>query len=71
MKNKSHLTAIKRTKLSVPIRGLDLKGKRVLDYGCGRGSDADLLGADKYDPYYFPERPTGKYDVILCTYVLT
>jgi hypothetical protein len=56
--------------------GETLKGRirtrrwRVLDYGCGRGEDADYLGADKYDPFSYPDRPEGIYDVILCTYVL-
>lgn len=69
----SHLTAIARRKLSVPVRwlsGNNLLIGRCLDYGCGRGFDADELGMDKYDPYYFPEEPTGKYTTIVCTYVL-
>ena len=49
----SHKTAIKRNKLSAPMRYLSennlLKGD-LLDYGCGRGDDADLLSMDKYDP---------------------
>lgn len=43
---------------------------RILDYGCGRGYDADYMSADKYDPHWFPKRPRGKYDIIFCTYVL-
>lgn len=43
---------------------------RVLDYGCGRGQDANRLGIDRYDPYYFPDLPTGPYDTITCNYVL-
>ena len=75
MSNKAHLTAIKRKSLSLPCKYLVeenhffTKG-RVLDYGCGRGFDADSLGADKYDPHYFPTRPTGKYNLIYCNYVL-
>ena len=48
---------------------------RVLDFGCGLGKDVKLLqqqGFDVagYDPYYFPEYPQGKFDTILCFYVL-
>jgi len=46
-----------------------LKG-RVLDYGCGRGKDADTYGMEKYDPYFFPALPDGKFNTILCSYVL-
>ena len=42
----------------------------ILDYGCGRGSDAHFLWADKYDPFYFPTRPTRQFNVIYCNYVL-
>ncbi len=49
---------------------------RVLDYGCGRGQDADTFGWQKYDPNWFPEHPLsnplieGGYDYIYCIYVL-
>ena len=71
MKDNSHKTAITRKELSRPIRDFreHVKG-RVLDFGCGKGSDADILGADKYDPHFFPEKPKGLYDTVLCTYVL-
>lgn len=74
----SHLTAIERTSLSFPAKILlnqkKLKGK-VLDFGCGIGKDVEILkkrGCDiyGYDPFYFPEFPTEKYDTILCFYVL-
>ena len=77
--NKSHLTAIKRSDFSAPIKemirqyGSILRPSpenRVLDYGCGRGFNAEHLGFDKYDPYYFPDKPQGKYDAIVCEYVL-
>lgn len=74
----SHLTAIERTSISYPARILlnqkKIKGT-VLDFGCGIGKDVELL-ADKgydikgYDPFYFPEFPTEKFDTILCFYVL-
>lgn len=86
----SHKTAIKRKKLSAPMKYL-LDNKYLelennyyqLDYGCGHGFDADYLGMDKYDPYYYPEgkvkmipgflysTPIQKhYNLITCNYVL-
>ena len=74
----SHLTAIERTKLSFPAKFLLrqnlLKGK-ILDFGCGFGSDVKLLkqkGFDitGYDPHYFPLYPEQKFDTIICFYVL-
>lgn len=76
--NNSHLTAIERTSLSYPARILLNQNKivgKVLDFGCGIGKDVELLqqkGFDivGYDPFYFPEFPTDKFDTILCFYVL-
>jgi len=68
-----HLTAIARTGLSAPARWLDendLLHGRVLDYGCGRGADATLLGIEGYDPHFYSTFPVGKFDVIMCNYVL-
>lgn len=74
----SHLTAIERTSLSYPARILlnqkKIQGK-ILDFGCGIGKDVELLAAKGfeikgYDPHYFPEFPTEKFDTILCFYVL-
>jgi hypothetical protein len=45
-------------------------GNRILDYGSGRGEDATYLGAEEYDPFYYPFEPEGKFEIILCTYVL-
>ena len=42
----------------------------MLDFGCGRGTDAATYGMDAYDPYWRPEKPTGPYDTIVCIYVL-
>jgi hypothetical protein len=68
-----HLTAISRKAPSAPAKHLHkaglLKG-RLLDYGYGRGKDADTYGMDRYDPHFFPCRPEGKYDTVTCTYVL-
>ena len=76
--NHPYLTAIKRTDLSLPVRYLlqyDLLKGRVLDFGCGFGYDTDELkrrGYDitGYDYYYRPEYPEGKFDTIVCVYVL-
>lgn len=74
----SHLTAIERTSLSFPARVLlnqnRIKGK-VLDFGCGIGKDVEILKLkgykiSGYDPFYFPNFPTEKYDTILCFFVL-
>lgn len=69
----SHKTAIRRTKISSPMQHLIKEGLlfgTMLDYGCGRGFDAEQLKMDKYDPYFFIEYPTRRYDVITCNYVL-
>lgn len=74
----SHLTAIERNKLSTPVQFLldrELLKGRILDFGCGLGSDVKLLsqqGLDLtgYDPYYAPTAPTGKFETIVCCYVL-
>ena len=74
----SHLTAIERTTLSYPARIVQKQRKligRILDFGCGIGKDVELLKQDGfdivgYDPFYFPEMPTEKFDTIICFYVL-
>lgn len=74
----SHLTAIERDKLSFPAQLLlnkNLLQGKILDFGCGLGNDVKILqqkGLDitSYDPYYFPEYPNGKFDTIMCCYVL-
>jgi diadenosine tetraphosphate (Ap4A) HIT family hydrolase len=74
----SHLTAKERDTISFPARHLLknnlLKGK-VLDFGCGLGSDVNILkekGVDVvgYDKFYFPQLPNDKFDTIICLYVL-
>ena len=74
----SHLTVKERKYLSFPSRHLIenhlLKGK-ILDFGCGIGKDVAILnekGLDVsgFDPYYFPEFPSRKFDTIICQYVL-
>lgn len=74
----SHLTAKEREYLSFPARLLFEKGLligSVLDFGCGFGKDVEVLksrGVDisGYDRHYFPEKPSERFDTILCLYVL-
>jgi hypothetical protein len=66
-------TAITRRGLSGPARWLleaDLLRGRILDYGCGRGGDADRLRCSRWDPHWSPRMPRGTFDTVLCTYVL-
>jgi ATP adenylyltransferase len=74
----SHLTVKERKWPSYPTKQLLSMGLiqgKVLDFGCGTGVDVTFLreqGHDvtAYDPHYAPEYPTGKFDTILCHYVL-
>lgn len=77
----SRRTAITRTRISAPLRELFNRGDvtyfssvhRILDFGCGRGFDADYLGAKKYDKYHYDDPTALKpdyYSEVLCTYVL-
>lgn len=74
----SHLTAKKRDSLSFPARvlqGRKLLIGQVLDFGCGFGTDVEILQKQGirifgFDPHYFPEMPTEKFDTIMCLYVL-
>lgn len=66
-------SAIARTNPSRPMRFLFEKGLlvgKMMDYGCGRGSDAKFFGMDAYDPFWMPEKPTDKYDTITCHFVM-
>lgn len=74
-----HLTAITRKTLSTPARYLyaqNLLVGSVLDYGCGRGSDVQLLRGllpaqvEGFDPYHRPEMPVGLFHTITCNFVL-
>lgn len=71
----SKQTAISRNKPSAPMKYLSdnnlLKGK-MLDYGCGKGFDADHFVMSKYDPNWHPDKNSlnQKYDTVTCNYVL-
>lgn len=76
VENKAHLTAISRKSLSQPMKYLLREGKifdDALDYGCGRGFDADALAMASYDPYHRPDEDVlvpNRYKTITCNYVL-
>lgn len=64
--------AIKRETISATaqfLAGQKLLIGRILDYGCGFGFDADHFGWDKYDPYYFQNKPDGLFDTIISNHV--
>ncbi len=76
----SYLAAPKRRYLSLMMRNilnnnLLEKTETHLDYGCGHGGDVKIL-RDRgyksvgYDPYYFPQLPDNKFDVVSCGHVL-
>ena len=50
-----------------------LGGVRILDYGSGGGVFAAAMAkhgfeaVEEYDPFSHPERPAGKFDVVLCS----
>lgn len=71
MEDLSYKTAITRKNLSLPAQFFRqyFEG-RVLDFGCGKGSDADILDIDKYDKHFFPDKPTQKFDTVMMIYVL-
>lgn len=71
-----HPTARSRDDVSAPLRWLDdqglLRGK-ILDFGAGRGVDAEAIGATAYDPNSpapMNEFPEGEFDTIVSIYVL-
>lgn len=69
---RKYLSWMARTAITQNILGQE---ETHLDYGCGRGSDVKILNSNGYqsvgyDPYYFPDYPTQKADVVTCGYVL-
>jgi len=71
--SKAHLTAMTRKTPSAPMSRLAaddrIKGK-ALDYGCGKGYDADAYCMKKFDPHFYPVMPDGLFETITCNYVL-
>jgi SAM-dependent methyltransferase len=77
---KTYLSAKTRTELSKPAREAIAHfepGCKILDYGCGKGSDVEHwnnLGyhATGYDPNWFPQMPEPgeQFDVVTNFYVL-
>ena len=79
MKVNGYKTAIKRNRISAPLAfllGEGLIAGKVLDFGCGRGFDANYLKSinyktDMFDPYWNNINiRNSKYDTIISTYVL-
>lgn len=73
IKNSPGATAISRNKLSTPLQYLVdnlLIIHPALDYGSGRGQNADELKMDKFDLIHHPKKPSKKYKTITCNYVL-
>ena len=74
----SHLTAKERTSVSFPTRWLferSVLNGSVLDFGCGHSKDVEFLlengiEVQGYDKHYQPNFPKGKFDTIICNYVL-
>ena len=58
------------SKSSCILSELNVLSDDVLDYGCGYGFDADYYKWDKFDPYYFDNYPTKKFQNIVCINVL-
>ncbi len=75
-----HLTAIVRTNLSAPIQlllkhGLLDSSSTFFDYGCGRGSDIEVLkangiSANGWDPHYAKENPKSSAKVVNLGFVV-
>ena len=69
----AHRTATTRVDPSAPMKRLATDGLivgRALDYGCGKGFDADYYDMESYDPHYKRTYDGGLYDTITCNYVL-
>lgn len=75
-----HKTAIRRNDYSRPVKclladGLLTPTTCLLDYGCGRGEDVELLTAagfrcSGWDPVFRPDAPRLPADVVTLSYVL-
>jgi len=84
-KKASHIswkTAITRSAPSAPLKKIlsltdfpKPEGTKILDFGCGKGRDVQQLkemgyDAQGYDQHFQPKKPTGKFDVVFCTFVI-
>jgi len=70
---KAHKTAMTRKAPSRPMLRLATDNRIVgnaLDYGCGKGFDADTYGMEKYDPHFAPDMPAVSFETITCNFVL-
>ena len=75
-----HLTAIARTNLSAPIQLLIKHGllddkNSFFDYGCGRGSDIEVLkgngiSATGWDPHFAKENPKSTANIVNLGFVI-
>ena len=75
-----HRTAIVRNRLSAPMQALARWGfldgtPTVLDYGCGRGHDVNILtasgmAAHGWDPHFAPDVPLEPAEVVNLGFVL-
>lgn len=73
-------TAMQRSEMSRPIRlavehGMIRKGRRVLDYGCGRGADVEALtdlgiSATGWDPVHRPDGRRRRAPIVYLGYVV-
>lgn len=76
MRNNSHLTAIARKALPVPVRWLmerKLIHAPVMDFGCGKCGLINPKNWINYDPHYWDIAVEHYWDhcqTVLCTYVL-
>lgn len=64
---------MKRNAPSRPMLHLATDGRivgKALDYGAGRGYDAETYDMEKYDPHFQPDMPDGLFDTITLNYVL-
>lgn len=69
----SFRTATTRIEPSAPMIQLATDGLikgRAMDYGCGKGFDADYYDMESYDPHFEFPMPGGQFDTITCNYVL-
>ncbi len=75
-----HKAAIIRNSISKPVRlvlesDLFVDGDTFFDYGCGYGGDIQHIGQEGYaasgwDPYYQPDTPQIKADIVNIGYVI-